>query len=245
MNQANLGEQAVSKAAEVGIESQLDEVDELDIDIKTNPLDLAGGKLESVTIDGSGMVMQKDLRTERLILETDSIAIDSLKAAFGDIELIQDTNAEVKIVLLAEDMQRAFNSEYIKHKLENQQVNIDGKTVTVNASNVTVELPGDDKISISADLTFVESQQTEHIAFLAKPTLDANHHQIMIKDVEYPNGEDTSLELTKALLDSTTELLDLRNFELGEMSLQISQLEVCQGKIIIAASALIQEFPDS
>lgn len=77
MNKPDLGEQAISKVAEVGIETQLDEVDNLDVDIRTNPLDLAGGKLESVIIDGKGMVMENDLRAERLIIDTDSIEIDS------------------------------------------------------------------------------------------------------------------------------------------------------------------------
>lgn len=87
MNQPDLGEQAISKAAEVGIENQLDEVEDLQVDVRANPLDLVGGKLESVTIDGKGMVMQKELRAERLILQTDAIAINAVKAALGNIEL--------------------------------------------------------------------------------------------------------------------------------------------------------------
>ncbi len=46
MNSPDIGEQAISKAAEIAIDSQLDRVDDLDVDIKTNPLDLAQGKLE-------------------------------------------------------------------------------------------------------------------------------------------------------------------------------------------------------
>lgn len=245
MKEPDIGEKAISKAAEVGIDSQLDEVDDLDVDIRTDPLDLAQGKLESVTVDGKGMVMEKDLRAERLILQTDRIAIDSLKAAFGNIELTKTTNAEAKIVLLEADIQRAFNSEYIKTKLKNQKVDIDGKTVTVNSRNITFTLPGDEKIGLTTDIDIVESQETKQIILSAKLGLDANGNKIAIKDVESHNGEGKNSAFTKALLDSTEEVLDLRNFELEEMSLQISQLEVCPGKIIMAATALIREFPDS
>lgn len=244
MNKPDIGEQAVSKAAEVGIETQLDDVEEVDVDIRTNPLDLAGGKLESVTVDGKGMVMQKDLRAERLVLATDSIEIDSLKAAFGDIELEQNTDAEAKIVLLEEDIQRAFNSGYIKNKLQNRQVDLDGETVTVDVNNIQFSLPGEEKVSIKADLKIGETDTDKHISLSAKPTIDANGNKIALENVEYPDGEEGNPELTKAIIESTEEILDLRNFELDEMSLQIDKLDVRKGKITIAGSALIREFPD-
>jgi hypothetical protein len=241
----DLGEQAISKAAEVGIDSQLDEVDKLDVDVEANPLDVAQGKVKSVTIDAEGMVMNKDLRTERLVLQTGSIDIDALKAAFGNIELEHSTDAEAKIVLKEEDLQRAFNSEYIQNKLKNQKVDIDGETVTVNAENVKFTLPGDEKISLSAEIDIAESSETKKIAVSAKPRVEENGNKIVLEDVEYPNGENTNPELTQALLDSTSELLDLRNFELDEMSLQIKRLDVRQGKMTMTAHAEIREFPDS
>ena len=245
MSSQDLGEQAISKAAEVGIESQLDEVKDLNVEVEANPLDVAQGEVESVTVDAKGMVMNKDLRTERLVLQTDSIEIDALKAAFGDIELEHSTNAEAKIVLKEEDLQRAFNSEYIQNKLKNKEVNIDGETVTVNAEDVTFELPGDEKINLTAKIELAESSETKQIAVSAKPCIQENGNKIVLEDVEYPNGENTNPELTQALLDSTSELLDLRNFELDEMTLQIKRLDVRQGKMTMTAHAEVREFPDS
>ncbi len=62
--QAGLGEQALNKAAEVGLSSQLDAVDNLDVDVKTDPLKLIQGQVDAVTISGEGMVMQKGNRSE-------------------------------------------------------------------------------------------------------------------------------------------------------------------------------------
>lgn len=243
MNQPDLGEQAISKAAQIGIENQLDEVENLNVDVRANPLDLVSGKLESVTVDGKGMVMNKELRAERLILQTDEIAINSIKAALGNIELTQETNAKAKIVLLEADLQRAFNSEYIKGKLQNQKLNLSGETVTVNASNVKFTLPGDNKIGLEADIEIAESQTTKHIALSAKPSLDADGNKIAIAEVEHHDQENAAF--AQALLDSTEELLDLRNFQLDTMSLKLDKLDVGQGKIIMAASAVLREFPDS
>lgn len=243
MNPPDLGEKVISKATEVGIESQLDEVENLQVDVRANPLDLVGGKLESVTIDGKGMVMKKDLRTERLILQTDEIALDAVKAALGKIELTQDTNAEAKIVLVEADLQRAFNSEYIKGKLQNQKLDLDGETVTVNANNVKFTLPGEGKIYLEAEIEIAESKSTKHIALSAKPRLDADGNKIAIADVEYHDAENAAF--AQALLDSTKELLDLRNFELDAVSLKLNKLDVTQGKIVMAARAVISEFFNS
>ena len=242
MNTPDIGEQAISKAAEVGIESQLDEVQELDVDVRANPMDLVGGKVESVTVDAEGMVMNKDLRAERLILQTDAIAIDSMKAALGNIELTKNTSAEAKIVLLEADIQRAFNSEYIESKLKNQKLDIDGETLTVNANDVKFALPGEDKISLKADIEIAESGETKQIDLTAKPTLEADGNKIAIADVEYHNEDNAAF--AQALLDSTKEVLDLRNFELDEMSLKLDKLDILKGKIIMAASAVVREFPD-
>ncbi|MEO0377347.1 MAG: DUF2993 domain-containing protein, partial [Cyanobacteria bacterium P01_A01_bin.17] len=106
----NIESQALSTAAEAGFESQLDAVENLDVDIEANAGDLVQGELESVTVEGEGLVMQEDLRAETLVVETDAIAINPLKAAFGDIELKQPTNATAEVTLTESDIERAFNS---------------------------------------------------------------------------------------------------------------------------------------
>ena len=85
--QQGLGEQALNKAAEIGLSSQLDEVEELHVDIKTDPLKAIQGQVDSVTIEGEGMVMQKDLRVEEMDMQVNNVAINPLTAAFGKIEL--------------------------------------------------------------------------------------------------------------------------------------------------------------
>jgi hypothetical protein len=55
-NDKGLGEQALSQAAEAGFSSQLDDVEELDVDIQTNPLKAVQGKADSVSMKGKKMV---------------------------------------------------------------------------------------------------------------------------------------------------------------------------------------------
>ncbi|MGA9379223.1 MAG: LmeA family phospholipid-binding protein [Phormidium sp.] len=50
-NQPGLGEQVLSKATEIGLSTQLDEVEELNVDIRTNPIQVMQGELESVSMN--------------------------------------------------------------------------------------------------------------------------------------------------------------------------------------------------
>jgi hypothetical protein len=56
-----LEEQALSGAAEITISTQLDEVENIDVDVRTNLLKMIQGQADSVSIAGEGLVMQKDI----------------------------------------------------------------------------------------------------------------------------------------------------------------------------------------
>lgn len=245
MNSPDIGEQAISKAAEVGLESQLDQAEDLDVDIRTDPLDLVQGDLDSVSVKGKGLVMQKELRAEKLQIETDSISIDPIKAALGNIEMEQPTDARMLVVLKEEDVQRAFNSDYVKDKLQNLKINYGEETATAQIKQVNFSLPEPGKVKLEADLNLVEKEQDAKINFTAVPEVSSTGNSVTLKSVEYLEKAEYNQNVAKAIIDSAEEILDLRNFELDEMSLKVRKLDVQAGKLTIEADATIEEFPDA
>ncbi len=243
MTSSNLGEQAISKAAELGIKSQLDEAEELDVEIHTNPLDLIQGKIDSVSVEGEGLVMKKELRAEKLNLETSSISIDTMKAAMGNIELTQTTDTKMLVVLKEEDLQNAFNSEYIKDKLENIEIDYEGKKVNVEIEKVAFKLLDGGKVGLDADVYLVEPDSNEQISLTAIPEINDTGNCINLTSVEYLEDIGSNEDVAKAMIDSAEEILDLRNFELDTMSLQVRKLDVKLGKLTIEADAKITDFP--
>lgn len=241
-NQQDIGEEALSKAAETAMSTQLDEKEGLNVDVHTDPGKVIQGKLDAVDIDGDGLVMNKDLRTEELDIRTNSIEIDPLKAAFGDIELEQPTDASARIVLTEEDMERAFNSDYIQEKFQDLKVDVDGQPTKIKPSQVQFRLPGDGKIALSSEVELPESGETKQVAFTAVPTMEADGHRVTLENVQHEEGKD-SPELTKALINSAQELLDLRNFELEGMTMRFQGLDVHSGKMIIEANTKVEKFP--
>jgi hypothetical protein len=239
---SDLGEQALSKAAEIGLSTQLDRVDKLDVEIRTDPLKLATGELESVAIEGEGLVIKKELRTEKLELNTDNISINPLKAVFGQIELAQPTNANASVVLTEKDIENAFNSDYIQSKLKNLTVNWRARSVSVNIDKIKFHLPDNERVSIKGEVFVIETNETEQIALTAIPKLNPDGYSISLENVRDDRGKEISSDLSAALLQSFRELLDLRNFELGGTSLRLQQLDLQTGKMILRAEATIQSF---
>ncbi len=241
----DLGEQALSKAAEVAISTQLDEVENLDVNIRTDPFKLVQGQLDSVQIEGEGLVMQKDLRAEELQVRTGNISINPLSAAFGKIELTHPTEADTHVVLIEQDIERAFNSEFMHDKLQNLNVNVNGQPMTIDTRQVEFRLPGESKIALSAEIHLKETGETKQVSFTAVPRMSAGGQSISLEDVQYAQGEEVSPELTTALLKSAGELLDLRNFELEGMSFRLKGLDVQKGKLTLQANTTVEQFPDS
>jgi hypothetical protein len=242
-DQPGIGEEALNKVAELGLASQLDEVENLDVDIKTDPLKLIQGEVDSVTIDGDGLVMQSDLRVEELDMQMSNIAINPLSVALGKIELTKPTQAGVRAVLTEADINRAFNSSYVRQQLQQQQIHLNNQLVTVNAQQVDFRLPGEGKVALNANIMLQETGETHQVAFSAVPRVSANGQTVTLEDVEYGDTEELSPELTQALITETSEILNLSNFDLEGMTLKINNLQIEAGKIILQAQAHVEQIP--
>lgn len=239
----DLGKQALNKVVEVGLSSQLDEVEDLKVDVETDPMQLMAGEVESVKIEGKGMVMQKDLRVEEMQVKTHHVAVNPLKAAFGQIELAHPTDATVQVTLTEADINRAFNSEFIQEKLQNLDVCVNGDRVTVDTQRVEFGLPGKGKVAIKTDVALRNIGETKETTFTAVPRMEPNGQQVILEEVQYEAGQELSPELTNALLTAARELLDLRNFELDGMDLRLRRLDVQPNQLLLEAEARVEQIP--
>ncbi|MBD2594338.1 DUF2993 domain-containing protein [Nostoc spongiaeforme FACHB-130] len=240
-----IGEQALNKAAEIGLSSQLDEVENLDVNIKTDPLKMVQGQVDAVEISGEGLVMQQDLRMEELEMQMGNVAINPLSVAFGKIELTKPTEASARVVLTENDINRAFNSEYVRSQLQNQKVHINGQLMSIEPQSVEFSLLDHQKIWLNATIQLKETCETQKVAFSAIPKVSANGETVSLANVEYGEGDEISLELTKALIEQTSEILNLSNFNLEGMSLRVKQIEIEPGKLTLQAEAYVEKIPSA
>jgi hypothetical protein len=240
----DLGEQALSKVAEMGISSQLDEVDEINVDIRTDPGKLVQGEVDSVAIEGKGMVMKKELRMEKLEMNTSAVAINPMSALFGNIELTHPTDAEAQAVLTETDLNRAINSDYLRGKMKNLQLQVKDKPITVDVQQAEIHLPEKGKMSLSATVLQKETKENKQLSATVIPKVGPNGESIDL-EVLSAAGEGLNPEFIAALFEQLLELLNLRNLEISGMSLRLKKFDVEKGKLILHAKTRIERFPST
>ncbi|EDX83323.1 hypothetical protein S7335_503 [Synechococcus sp. PCC 7335] len=117
-----------------------------------------------------------------------------------------------------------------------------GDQVTTDFSNITFTIPEKGRIAVSADVMVMEKVETHHVEFSAEPELIDGGYGIALKDVRYLNENTDMPALTRLLIDTIQDLLDFRTFNLGEMTLKLTQILVLPDKMLLKANATIESF---
>lgn len=240
--QSDLTEETLNRLMELGISSRFDEVEDLQADVHSDPMKLLQGELESANVEGKGLVIKKDLRTADLSVKSDGFAIDPMKAVLGEIELTRPTNANIAVTLTEADIERALNSDYIAEKLQKLKFSINGQLTRIKPRRVSVRLPGEGKVELAADVALTDTGESDRIAFSSVPKLFSDGHHIQFEQVKV-DGESAFQDLTQSLVNTLNQLLDLRNFTLSGMELQLQDMDIQAGQMQVVTAARLNEFP--
>lgn len=243
-DEPRLEEQALSEVAERTISAQLDKVENLEVDVRTNLLKMVQGQADSVSIAGQGLVMQKDIRVDQLEVHTDRVAIDVLSAILGQIELNQPVDATARLVLTEQDINRALNSDYIGSKFKGLEVNVDGEIVILEPQQMKIHLPGDGKVRFKATMLLHERGNTRQLGFNAAFRPRTDSQPVMLEEFNCSEGEGISLELTVALMNKVRELMNLPYFEVEGIVLRVKQLDVHEGSLTLHTQAYVRQMPE-
>lgn len=242
---ARLGEQAINKIAEIALASQLEEVERLEVKIKTDLSKLAHGKVDSITINLKGLLMQQDLVVEELELEINCVTVKPRSALFGKIRLIHPLEGTVRIVINEDNLNRAFNSKVFHEHLHQIQGFVEDKRVANHLQQVKCCLLTDGKIVFNSELILGKTGEARALAFTATPRIGTDGQGILLQDLHYIEGKELRPELTAAVVAQVSEVLSLREFDQKGMSLRIQQLDVAAEKLTLRAAVYIEQFPSS
>lgn len=243
-DEPRLEEQALSQAAERTIAAQLDEVENIEVSVRTDLLKMVQGQADSVSLTAQGMVMQKDIRVHEMELHVQSIAVDLLRAIFGQIELDKPLDAIARLVLTEQDINRALNCDYIRSKFQNVELNLDEQMVTLAPQKLEVHLPGGGKLGFSGTIVLHELGKTRRVTFSALIRPRTMTQSLLLEAFHCTEGEGISLELAIAFLKKARALVNLPFFELDGMALRLKELDVQEGSLTLHTEAYIKHFPE-
>lgn len=246
LEEQRLEEQVLSQAARVGISSQLNKTENIDIDVRTNLLKILLGKADSINFDGKGLTTQEGIRVQELEMHTDNISIDPLSAIFGQLKLNEPINTTIRVVLTEADINQALNSDFVRKQLSPIELNVDGEIVTLAIQQpMSLHLPDGEKMVFSGNMLITEKGQIREIEFNSSFFPRTNEKPALLQGFNCISGQGISVELSCAFMQKLKELVSLPYIELQGIALKIKQLEAQKGSLELLVEAHVYQLPTS
>lgn len=239
-----LDEQAISKVAETVLSEQIDTAQKLDVDIRTDPLKMVGGTIDSVSIAGKDLVTQQDLQIQEMELHTDRIDIDLFSILFGKVELNQPVNTTGRFVVTEADIDRNLKSDFILSKLIPFKLNVDGQTVLLKFQPpMELHIPSKNKLIFSSNIEVTEGDQTQKVRFTGVMYPRTDNQNILMEKFFLEEGQAISLNVLVALMNKLKELIDAPYLDFNGTKFRIKEMDVTQGNISLEVEAKIEQIP--
>jgi len=240
-----LEEQVIHTLAEVGISSQLDKAEKIDIDIQTNFLKLILGQADSVDFAGQGVVMQKDIRLQEIEVQTDKVDVNPFSAIFGKVELDRPLNAVAKIVITEPDLNRALKSDYVLKKARNFTLNIDGQTIILEMQQMNFQLPGDNKMVFNGKVLLHEKGEIQPLSFTATFRPRTHKQPVILENFQCDRGEGISFAISLSLMQQVKEWMELPYFDLEGIAIRVIEMTAPTGQLALQLQIRMKQIPQN
>ncbi len=211
-----LGEKTINKIAEIALASQFGKADKFSVNVKTDPNLLAQGMLESLSIQGEGLVLNRYLQTTEMKIHLNRIAVSPLKALMGTIQLTKPSEGSVYFEIHQTDIERALKG--IKKEI---------KAVRCQISEQSLEIRSQWETGISSQLSLV-------------PRIDKTGNGLVFERTKDDLLND---ELTIIVQKTLKNLFNLNNFHIEGFSINLEYLKLEREHLILRGKAGLTEFP--
>lgn len=246
------GENLINTVASNTIRHLFTKSDLVEVSVKCNPASkLLQGTIDSFKMNGRGLVIRKQFRTEEMSFETDAVAIDFGSAVKGKIALKQPTQAIAQVKLSQADINKSFEADLVRKRLENLTpsalTDISGGE-PVSFTDVAVKLLPENRVRLSAEANW----QGATIPVSLSCTLGiGKRRRVIFEEVEFeednipPELQETSKELTFALGEILNEMVDLDRFNLDGIKLRLNRLQTEGQMLLFSGYAQIERVPET
>ena len=239
-----LEEKALSEALRLGLSSQLDEAEKIEVQVETDLLKIAQGKVDSVVVEGQGLTLQEGIRLESVEIQTNQISINPLSALLGSIKLDKPVDTTARIVLTEADINQALNSNYVKNKVMPLELDVEEKRVAIALEfPLAVRLLEVGNVHFSGTIRLSEMDETRTVTFAAVVCPSTDTQPILLETFCCAPRQGVSIPLMVALLSKLQPLIRQPCFQLEGVSLQIKTLHVELGNLTIEAQIHADQIP--
>jgi LmeA-like phospholipid-binding len=241
----NLEGTLVSKAIETSVGLAFDNVEEIDVDIQTDILKLLQGEVDGVGIQGQGLEMQ-GVRIQELQLQTDTVSVNPLNAVFGKVEFDQPVNANARVVLTEDDLNRAMTTDWVRSFLQKGlALNLNGEDVTFKPQLIRIHLLEPNKIKVVGKILLEQGGATRPLTFQSIFCPRTETSPIILESFVCAENEGVTLDFVTAFIQKIKELTEAPHLEIDGTAFRVKKMEVEKGMLTLMAQFHLRKIPSS
>ncbi len=247
----DMGERLLNTAASKSIRHLFSQSEAVDVEIRCSPSSkILQGSIDSFKMSGRGLVIRKEFQVEEMTFETDAVSLNFGAVLKGQIRLKQPTQAIAQITLSEAGINRAFEAELVRKRLQNistPELRTLSDDQPVSFSGVELQLLPENQVRIftKADLP---NHGTVPVSVITTLTVE-RRRRICFQDPQFQadaiprESQPISERLTAAFVQVLNSMVDLDRFDLDGVVMRINRLETQGKKLIFSGYAQIDQFP--
>jgi hypothetical protein len=244
------GENLINTVASNTIRHLFTRSDSVEVSVKCNPSSkLLQGTIDSFKMNGRGLVIRQQFRTEEMSFETDAVAIDFSSAVKGKIALKQPTQAIAQVKLSQADINKSFEADLVRKRLENLTpdalTNISGGE-PISFTDVEVQLLPNNAVKLSAKAIWGDTTVPVSLKCILGI---GKRRRVKFDNLQFEQDnipaeiQGVSQALTLALGEILNEMVDLDKFNLDGVKLRLNRLQTEGQMLLFSGYASIERVP--
>ncbi len=214
--------------------------EQLEVRIDNTPnYQILSGNLDRLRLAGRGVEVLPDLRIQTLELETDPISIEPSSLRRGRPRLRRPLAAAFRVVVRAEDLNRALQSPRIQRQLQRLVRGLSGAGSQL--VNPQIQFLGNNRIRLQGSLQTPATNVTASLEVTVQPQQGSRLQ--LLNPVLSLGDQTVPASLYRGFLDGLSQQYDLRRFQAQGITARLLQLNSSPGQLEIIAYARTERLP--
>lgn len=247
----DFGERMLNAVATQSLRHLFTQSEQVEVTVRCFPSSkLLQGSIDSFKMSGRHLVIRRQFEVEEMSFETDAVAIDFGSVVSGKLRLKQPTQAVAQIVLVEDAINRAFNADLVRQRLQHLDLppltNLSGGE-PVSFRDVQINLLPANQVRITAK-TDLPNRTDVPIQLTATLAIE-KRRRILFQNPQFESeavAEDLrgiAEILTTGFAQVLNEMVDLDRFDLDGVTLRLNRLETHGKQLLFSGYAQIDRFP--
>ena len=240
----DLGEKTLSKIAKLAISSQIEDVKELEVQIKTNPNLLAKGGLESLIIEAKDIQVTSSFVLDQMRIVLLDIEVNPMKALMGKIKLSYPSQGTSYFYISQKSLLQNFTGLIFPPDPSVNSCSLEEKKyldrLQIKTSQLNLSSSGE--IYLKLEFFLDEQKEIQEVELILEPYINPQE-EVQLKIKEYLEGKSLSNNIINIFLQRLVGIFSLTDLIIDGLSFKVNKIIVEKEQVILQAKTQLTHFP--